>query len=217
MQQARASLVSRGFGDCLPRHRIGFTIALTGREVKGARPRDAVSRSAKGTRPLGFPSFWGWGRVLAPAPYLAGTPCLADTLRKDDRPPTHFFVKKKFSSIGGAETATQRVPSGLCYAHILCGEGLCTTFGIPPRRACERGKVLRLRLSAAQEVPRTEEGAFFFTKKAYCVNQTLCVAGARKSVQTGPPFPSLKRWDSKGTRPRCAASGASQNSASPNS
>ncbi len=37
---------------------------------------------------------------------------------------------------------------------------------------------------AAREVPRTQEGAFFFTKKAYCGNQTLCVAENRKSVQT---------------------------------
>ncbi len=37
---------------------------------------------------------------------------------------------------------------------------------------------------AAQEVPRTQEGAFFFTKKAYCGNQTICVAESRKSVQT---------------------------------
>ena len=44
--------------------------------------------------------------------------------------------------------------------------------------------VLRSRLSAPQEVPRTQEGAFFFTKKAYCGNQTDCVAESRKSVQT---------------------------------
>ena len=43
-------------------------------------------------------------------PYLAGTS------RRDDRPPTHFFVKKKFIPIGGAETATQKVPSVFCYA-----------------------------------------------------------------------------------------------------
>ena len=36
---------------------------------------------------------------------------------------------------------------------------------------------------AAQGIPRTQEGAFFFTKKAYCVNQTACVAESRKSVQ----------------------------------
>ena len=36
---------------------------------------------------------------------------------------------------------------------------------------------------APQELPRRQEGAFFFTKKAYCVNQTACVAVVRKSVQ----------------------------------
>ena len=47
---------------------------------------------------------------------------------------------------------------------------------------------------AAQELPRIQEGAFFFTKKAYCVNQTACVAGGRKSVQTQPhPFSALKK------------------------
>ena len=37
---------------------------------------------------------------------------------------------------------------------------------------------------APQEVSRTQEGAFFFTKKAYCVNQSFCVAESGKSVQT---------------------------------
>ena len=47
---------------------------------------------------------------------------------------------------------------------------------------------------AAQEVPRRQEGAFFFTKKAYCVNQTICVAESRKSVQTQPqPLSALKK------------------------
>ena len=47
---------------------------------------------------------------------------------------------------------------------------------------------------AAQELSRTQKGAFFFTKKASCVNQTFCVAESRKSVQTQPPlFPPLKK------------------------
>ena len=37
---------------------------------------------------------------------------------------------------------------------------------------------------APQGVSRTQEGAFFFRKKAYCGNQTTCVAESRKSVQT---------------------------------
>ena len=88
-----------------------------GEWVRRGRPRELCSRAlAKGTRPLGFPSFWGGGGDgrKRPSPYLAGTPCLPDTSRRDDRPPTHFFVKKKFIPIGGAETATQKVPSVLC-------------------------------------------------------------------------------------------------------
>ena len=49
----------------------------------------------------------------------------------------------------------------------------------------------------AGTTPRTQEGAFFFTKKAYCVNQTICVAESRKSVQTQPhpfsPFKALQK------------------------
>ena len=53
---------------------------------------------------------------------------------------------------------------------------------------------LRRSLCAAQGVPRAREGAFFFTKKAYCGNQTFCVAESRKSVQTQPhPFSALKK------------------------
>ena len=46
--------------------------------------------------------FWGWGA------FLAGTSFVID------RPPTHFFVKKKFILVGGAETATQKASSGFC-------------------------------------------------------------------------------------------------------
>ena len=53
---------------------------------------------------------------------------------------------------------------------------------------------LRRSFDAAQEVSRTQEGAFFFRKKAYCGNQIICVAGGRKSVQTWPtPFSPLKK------------------------
>ena len=75
-----------------------------------ARPRGSASSSAKGkgfpldSRLFGVMGVWDFGF------------CLADTLRRDDRPPTHFFVKKKFIPIGGAETATQKVPSVFCYA-----------------------------------------------------------------------------------------------------
>ncbi len=42
------------------------------------------------------------------------SPCLADTFRRNDRPPTHFFVKKKFIHTSGAATATQRTSSLFC-------------------------------------------------------------------------------------------------------
>ena len=66
---------------------------------------------------------------MRPSPYLAGTPFVVD------RPPTHFFVKKKFIPIGGAETATQKVSSVFCYAHAFCGEGLEWDARNPPVRA----------------------------------------------------------------------------------
>ena len=62
------------------------------------------------------------------------------------------------------------------------------------RRREFRAGCVTLILSAAQEVSRTQGGAFFFTKKAYCGSQTLCVAGSQKSVQTQPhPFSALKK------------------------
>ncbi len=71
-------------------------------------------------------------------------------------------------------------------------EGFRSWHKVPPRRACERDSIM-LTLFGAQSLPRTQEGAFFFTKKAYCGNQTLCVAESRKSVQTCPhPFSALK-------------------------
>ena len=139
-----------------------------GEWVRRGRPRELCSRAlAKGTRPLGFPSFLGVGGVDG---RLRPSPCLDDTSCGADRPPTHFFVKKKFIPIGGAETATQKVPGVFCYARdFLCGMKRCAALKIPVRR---------------RKVSRTQEGAFFFTKKAYCGNQTLCVAESRKSVQT---------------------------------
>ena len=83
----------------------------------GIRLRRILRCAAGGaswTRPLGFPSFGGYGGQNCSF-------CLAGTLFVDDRPPTHFFVKKKFSSIGGAENTTQGVSSGFCYAQTFCG------------------------------------------------------------------------------------------------
>ena len=86
--------------------------------LKGQDLEDAVLELLpKGRVPLESHLFGVMGGVR---PNL----CLADTSFVVDRPPTHFFVKKKFIPIGGAETATQKVSSVFGYAHTLCGEGL---------------------------------------------------------------------------------------------
>ena len=69
-----------------------------------------------GQAPLGFPSFWGY-REQDFDSCLTDTPCVAD------RPPTHFFVKKKFIPACGADTTTLKVSGVFCYAHTLCGAG----------------------------------------------------------------------------------------------
>jgi hypothetical protein len=85
--------------------------------------------------------------------------CLADTPHKDDRPPTHFFVKKKFSSIGGAETTTQKVPSVLCYAQTLCGMKRCATHGIPRSGLPPNGGIPASPLVKGRGDRRCAEGA----------------------------------------------------------
>ena len=102
-----------------------------------------------GQAPLGFPSVGGYREQDFDS-------CLADAPCVDDRPPTHFFVKKKFIPTCGADTTTQKVSGVFCCAN-----------------AARR-----------RNSPRTQQDAFFFTKKASCGNQTLCAAGSRKSVQT---------------------------------
>ncbi len=163
---------------------------------------------------------------MRPSPYLAGTS------RRDERPPTYFFVKKiqpsrrrrKFRAC--SVTLIFSAEGEHCAAYGIPQSGLPPVGGIPAmprtflRNVWERGPPLsrrgggggripseaqnilsahterklypspRRNRCAAQEVPRTQEGAFFFTKKAYCVNRTLCVAGRGKSVQTQPPPPS---------------------------
>ena len=47
------------------------------------------------------------------------SPCLADTFRRNDRPPTHFFVKKKFIHTSGAANATQRTSSLFCAGSLV--------------------------------------------------------------------------------------------------
>ena len=88
-----------------------------------------------------------------------------DTSFVVDRPPTHFFVKKKFIPIGGANTATQKVLSGFCYAHTLCGAGS------PPHAG----------------------GSFFLYEKSV-LRESDSLRGRRSEVCTGlaPLFPALK-------------------------
>ena len=115
---------------------------------------------------------------MRPSPYLAGTPC------RNDRPPTHFFVKKKFRSIGGAAPASQKVSSVFCYAHAFCGEGAWVGRSESPSQGLPPGGGGRVPMGAeippsaytdwkhylksvqkpraAQEVPRTQEGGSLY-------------------------------------------------------
>ena len=95
-----------------------------------------VSRSAKGKGfHLDSRLFKGVKGGGGSSLYRLVTSCLAVTSRKDDRPPTHFFVKKKIIPIGGAETTTQTVPSGLLLrSYFLRGEALYDARN-PPVRA----------------------------------------------------------------------------------
>ena len=73
----------------------------------------------------------GWGLSL----HRLVTSCLAGTFCVVDRPPTHFFVKKKFIPTCGVGAATQRVPSVLCYARdFLQGAALCHARNPPAIR-----------------------------------------------------------------------------------
>ena len=150
-----------------------------GEWVRRGRPRELCSRAlAKGTRPLGFPSFWGGGGDgrLRPPPCLAGTPFVVD------RPPTHFFVKKKFGSIGGAEFTTQRVSSGFCYAHTLCGGGTLCDARNPQQEALAQA------LLGAESTPHAE-GSFFLYEKSV-LGESDCLRGRRTEVCTDltPPL-----------------------------
>ena len=66
-----------------------------GQDLEGA----ALEHLPKGRVPLKSRLFLGGGDGR-----LRPSPCLADTSRRDDRPPTHFFVKKKFIPTGGVGT-----------------------------------------------------------------------------------------------------------------
>ncbi len=82
-------------------------------------------------------------------------------------------------------------------------------FHAPKPLACEKASRLRRdAFFALRESHRNTEcgagspphagGSFFFTKKAYCGNQTLCVAVARKSTDLPPFFPPLKSPSNNG-------------------
>ena len=106
----------------------------------------------------------GTGACALP-PYLAGTP------RSDDRPPTHFFVKKKFIPVCGAAPATQKVSS------VRCAESLGGTGGIP------------------------HAGGSFFLYEKSVLRESDCLRGRRKEVCTDltpPLFPSLKKMGIQG-------------------
>jgi hypothetical protein len=127
--------------------------------------------------------FGGGDGRLRPSPYLADTPFVVD------RPPTHFFVKKKFIPTGGAETATQKVPSVFCCAHAFCGTGSTTHAG----------------------------GSFFLYEKSI-LRESDYLRGREPEVSTDwipPLFSALKKpFKNYGFQgdldPRCAASGASR-------
>ena len=112
-----------------------------GEDLEGS----ALELPPRGRVPLDsrlFKGVEGWGSSL----YRLVTSCLADTSFVVDRPPTHFFVKKKFIPAGDADRTTQRVLSVFCYAHTLCGEGeRCATHrGFIPS-LCEIASGLLLR------------------------------------------------------------------------
>ncbi len=93
----------------------------------------------------------------------ARPPASPGTSRSVDHPPTHFFVKKKFSSIA------QRL-----------------------RRRKSRACSATLMPSAAQGVSHAQAGAFSLRKKRPAGIRLSAWQGRRKSVQTYPLFPSLK-------------------------
>ncbi len=97
---------------------------------RGKTSRALPSSSCQGGQaPLGFPSFLGVGRALAPAP-------LPRWHFPQGRAPAYLFFRKKNS----AQQAAQKVSSVFCYAHILCGGGTLCCVRNPPVRAtaCRR-------------------------------------------------------------------------------
>ena len=174
-----------------------------------------------GTRPFVSPSFggWGWGRALAPVP-------LPRWNSLQERSPAYpFFRKEKIQIHRRRSTCVaesfERVLLRSCF---LRGGGLGGTLGIPQSGATawrrwkgshgSRNPPIRIyRLEALSQV----------CAETPCGAGRPTHAGGRKSIQTQPPTPSaLKKalknnGNPRGIPPRCAAGGASQNSAKPNS
>ena len=97
---------------------------VEGQDLEGS----ALALCQGGLAPLGFPSFWGYREHDFDS-------CLAGTSFVADRPPTHFFVKKKFIPMSRVGAATQKVSSGLCAGSLV------------QRRKCpaRRGELFSLR------------------------------------------------------------------------
>ena len=133
-------------------------------------------------------NFWGYG---------AGFQSLPRCCFPQRRAPAYpFFRKEKMHPcMRGRGCDAER------FERVLQRAALVPRTESPLQRVFRRAVVgeefprlgLRRNPCAAQGVSRTRRGAFFFTKKAFCVNQSACVAGRRKSVQTNPhPFFALK-------------------------
>ncbi len=141
---------------------------LRGEDLEGA----ALELLPRGLNPLGTRKFfWGVGA------FPADTSCVVD------RPPTHFFVKKKFSPTCGAGAATQKVPSVFWYARdFLFRVKHCATLGgfIPS---------LRGNPCAAQESTPHAGGSFFLYVKSG-LRESDCLRGRKPEVCTDstPPL-----------------------------
>ncbi len=79
----------------------------------GKAARALLSRSRQGGQaPLD-------SRLFGVIGVLDFSPCLAGAFRRVDRPPTRFFVKKKFIPTYGAESTTQKASSVLCAGSLV--------------------------------------------------------------------------------------------------
>ena len=160
-----------------------------GRWVWEGRESSALALSPRGCVPLDSRLFGVMGGQNF-------SPCLADTLRRDDRPPTHFSVKKKFSPVCGAETTTQNISSVLCYAHTLCGVKRYATLGIKEQ---VKRSTKRIKTPVGAGSILHPQGSFFLYEKSG-LRESDCLRGRRKEVcaDSTPPFPALKKTGIQG-------------------